>query len=64
MAWEKIEDATSASYTPVSKDNDACLRVTADYVDGFYDIDVDTEDMMFDKTCGFCPARPWFRDPR
>ena len=51
--WEEIKDATSESYTPVSKDNDVCLRVTAEYVDGFYDIDDATPDMMFDKTVAF-----------
>ena len=51
--WEEIKDATSATYTPESDDNDACLRVTADYVDGFYGTDDDTDDMMFDKTVAF-----------
>ena len=46
----EIEDAMAEAYTPVSKDDDYCLRVKADYVDGFYDTDDDTDDMMFDKS--------------
>ena len=49
-AWTLIKDATSAAYTPVSKDDDYCLRVKADYVDGFYDTVDTTDDMMFDKS--------------
>ena len=45
-----IEDATSENYTPVSKDDGYCLRVKAEYVDGFYDVDAGTDDIMFDKT--------------
>ena len=45
-AWEKIKDATSDSYTPVSEDNNAWLLVTADYIDGYYD----TADMTFNRT--------------
>ena len=43
--WEKIKDATSDSYTPVSDDNGAWLLVTVDYIDGFYGAD-----MTFDRT--------------
>ena len=54
----RSKDATSETYTPVSKDDSgACLRVKADYVDGSYDTDADTDDMMFDKSMGFCVAR-------
>ena len=57
MDWEpvadpdmhEIEDAMAEAYTPVSKDDGYCLRVKADYVDGFYDTDADP-DMMFDKS--------------
>ena len=46
----EIEDATLEAYTPVSKDDGYCLRVKADYVDGFYDTVETTDDMMFDKS--------------
>ena len=58
-AWEptddpdmhaRSKDATAEAYTPVSKDDGYCLRVKADYVDGFYDTDADTDDIMFDKS--------------
>ena len=45
-AWEKIKDATSDSYTPVSDDNGDWLLVTVDYIDGFYD----TTTMTFNRT--------------
>ena len=33
----RIKDATSATYTPDAEDSGTCLRVNAEYVDGFYD---------------------------
>ena len=45
-AWEKIKDATSDSYTPVSDDNGDWLLVTVDYIDGSYD----TGTMTFNRT--------------
>ena len=55
--WEPnttlIKDATSKTYTPDSDDIGACLRVKAEYVDGFYD----TGDMMmFDKSLAWVLA--------
>ena len=49
-AWEKIKDATSDSYTPVSEDNEAWLLVTVDYIDGYYDYDADATEMGFART--------------
>ena len=59
----EIEDATAETYTPVSKDDDYCLRVKAEYVDGFYDaddmFDKSMESVLSGKVQG--PRRTWRR---
>ena len=49
----EIEDAMAEAYTPVAKDDGYCLRVKADYVDGFYDTGQNADGMMFDKSMAF-----------